>query len=412
MRRTLYAAISVSVFLLSFSTTLRGQITDSSRLYADTIPALQSIPKPATPVTIDSSNALERTIEPRSPSAGIFPTGDLRSLDGLFIGLGYKQSNRKGGRSYQKLSVMKNLKSEAFQAKYQAEWFSISRQLDITADAFADIKGNILNFFGRGNDSQFDEGTDFQKYYRVKFSLYQLDPALRFKLTKHGALSFGPSIQFFSYSTEENDERFIGQYLSATENATISHTKGHAGIKISYVRDTRNSELLPSAGTNFSISGLGYTGLNSYSSSFAQLFSQLSLYRSLNRKGSFVLAERFGGAFTLGKTAFYQSAFLGSQDNLLGFRKFRFAGDHVVYNNLEARLTVLDITTKARPWKLGLIGFYDAGRVWADNDKSTEIHQGYGGGLFLTPLNRIVLRAVAGFSNERMQLTAAVRQRF
>ena len=44
------------------------------------------------------------------------------------------------------------------------------------------------------------------------------------------------------------------------------------------------------------------------------------------------------GGYTAGNTTFYQSLFLGGHANLQGYRQFRFADEHMLYNNTEIRI--------------------------------------------------------------------------
>ncbi|MBC7913510.1 MAG: BamA/TamA family outer membrane protein [Pyrinomonadaceae bacterium] len=351
-----------------------------------------------------------------SNSSGISPTADLRSIDGLFLGLGYKIT-REGFRkepygSRQKFSALKSLNSKAIMLQYNAEWISIFKNTDLKIDGLADTRGNILNFFGRGNDTNFDQTGDFRTYYRANFSFYQLEPVFRIQPNKKLTITAGPSIQHFTFNPKDNVGRNIISPAIRNQYDNLTQDKTHAGMLLTIGWDTRDSKIVPSKGLNFSIRMQGYEGLNKYSNAYAQVFPQVSFFQSLDSKGKVVLANRTGAGFTFGQTEFYQSAFLGSQDNLLGFRKFRFAGDNLIYNNFEARVTLPNFIHYVLPGKIGLIGFYDAGRVWIENDQSNTIHHGYGGGIFLAPFNRLFIRAVAGFSDEGLQPSIALRQRF
>jgi hemolysin activation/secretion protein len=74
----------------------------------------------------------------------------------------------------------------------------------------------------------------------------------------------------------------------------------------------------------------------------------------------------------------------------------RFAGDRSFYNNNEVRMKLFNIKTYLFPAEMGIHGFFDTGRVWVKNDPSTptgtsnEWHQGYGGGLWLSPFAKAV----------------------
>lgn len=415
--RTFMIKLISTAILLQFALFASGQIstnrTDQINIYSFSRPSTAKYIHDTRTVR-DTAKTADAFSKLSGNKSGFFPAVDLRALDGLYLGGGYRlvgSDTTNGSPSVQKISAMKNLNSEAFQIKYTADLKSVFGKNDLVIDGFADMKGNILNYFGRGNETAFDDSGDFQKYYRVKFSLLQFSPAIRFNLSDVVKLTVGPSIQHSRFDADDNDGRFINTPAMVSETENLGENKTHGGLTLNFAWDTRDNVLLPASGINFTVLTQAFTGMNDYSGKFAQVFPQISFYKSLDAKGKLVLAERLGAGFSAGKTAFYQNAFLGSQDNLLGYRKFRFAGDNLLYNNLEARLTVLDIPGKQN-LKAGLIGFYDVGRVWVSSETSDAIHHGYGAGIFLSPLNRILARVVAGFSEEGMQLTAAVRQRF
>jgi hypothetical protein len=125
-----------------------------------------------------------------------------------------------------------------------------------------------------------------------------------------------------------------------------------------------------------------------------------------------VISDRVGGGITIGKQAFYQSQFLGGQGNLLGYREFRFGGQHSLYNNLEMRLKVANFVNYILPGEFGVVGFHDIGRVWKKSEYSDVWHQGYGGGIYFAPASLVVIRAVAGYSNEGWYPYIAMKLRY
>ncbi|MCH5684523.1 BamA/TamA family outer membrane protein [Niabella sp. W65] len=91
---------------------------------------------------------------------------------------------------------------------------------------------------------------------------------------------------------------------------------------------------------------------------------------------------------------------MGGHDNLRGFRNYRFAGEHMLYNNLELRMRLAQIGSYILPGQLGATFFYDAGKVWVKGTASGEIHQGVGGGIYFAPANIAVFQLLAGYSKE------------
>jgi len=71
-----------------------------------------------------------------------------------------------------------------------------------------------------------------------------------------------------------------------------------------------------------------------------------------------------------------------------------------MYLNTELRLNVLKIRGSVLPGMLGVLGFFDVGRVWADDEISNLWHTGYGFDIWYDIVGEIVLRFSVGFSNE------------
>lgn len=325
--------------------------------------------------------------------------------DRLLLGLSYKIV-QPGFRkmpygSIHSFSFLHSFATEGFRFNYNAELFKVLGKADITlrADVFA--PENSQNFYGLGNETSFHKTGDFVRYYRARFSLYQFDPALRWT-TARSAISVGPSFQYFRYNKDDNNGRFIEQVdeLNSADSAVMTKDKAYAGLMVNYINNNRNSDILPATGTYLDTRVTAYKGLNSFSNSIVQFAAAFSAYQPISKKKGIILTDRIGGGLTFGKQAFYQSQFLGGQGNLLGYREFRFGGQHSLYNNLELRVKVTDFINYIIPGQFGLIGFHDIGRVWRKGEQSNVWHQGYGGGIYFAPASLAVLRFVMGHSNE------------
>ncbi len=64
------------------------------------------------------------------------------------------------------------------------------------------------------------------------------------------------------------------------------------------------------------------------------------------------------------------------------------------------RAKIGDFVSYVLPGQVGLIGFYDVGRVWATNEKSDAWHHGFGGGMYFAPASLAIFRFVMGKSEE------------
>lgn len=322
--------------------------------------------------------------------------------DGLLAGLSYKIVNpgfRKqpyGNSQY--FAFLHSFATTAFRFNYRGDWLKLFGKADLTVKADAYAPDNSQNFFGVGNETANEERI---RYYRARFNIYQIESTLRWRRPK-STFSIGPSFQLYKYDAEDNEGRFITNtsQLHSYDSLTVAKNKWYGGVVINFINNTRDNEILPTLGSYIDFKWSAYKGLNTYARSFGQFTGSISLYKNLDGRAKFVLADRFGGGITVGKPAFYQNQFLGGQGNLLGYRQFRFAGEHSFYNNLELRAKLGDFVSYVLPGQVGLMGFWDVGRVWKDSEKSDAWHHGVGAGMYFAPASLTIFRFVMGHSNE------------
>lgn len=72
----------------------------------------------------------------------------------------------------------------------------------------------------------------------------------------------------------------------------------------------------------------------------------------------------------------------------------------MAYNNIEVRLRLFDFVSYVTPGTIGAIAFNDVGRVWTPGESSSQMHDGYGGGLYFIPAELVLIQGVVGFSKE------------
>jgi hypothetical protein len=322
--------------------------------------------------------------------------------DGLLLGLAYKRISpgfrKQPYGNTQQVSFLHSFATTAFRFNYRGDWLKVLGKADFTLKADAYAPDNTQNFFGVGNETKYD---DRIKYYRSRFNIYQIEPGLRWRRPK-SVFSISTHFQFYKFDNEDNIGRITTNVsqLHSFDSLTISKNKLYGGVIVSFVNNTRDNDLLPTLGSYVDFKWSAYKGLNEYASSFGQFTGSISLYKNLDGRSKLVLADRFGGGITVGKPAFYQNLFLGGQGNLLGYRQFRFAGQHSFYNNLELRAKLGDFVSYVLPGQVGLMGFYDVGRVWKTDEKSEVWHHGVGAGLYFAPASLTVFRFVMGYSRE------------
>ena len=85
---------------------------------------------------------------------------------------------------------------------------------------------------------------------------------------------------------------------------------------------------------------------------------------------------------------FYQAATI----DLRGFRDNRFIGKQSFYQYSDLRLDMGKLKNPFTPLKYGLFAGFDYGRVWFPGERSHSWHTSYGGGIWLTFLNKFTTK--------------------
>lgn len=335
-------------------------------------------------------------------------TAAANADDGFLLGLGFKYTGVDGFRKLpystsQSLMLTHAFASDAFRIQYTGEWIDAIGKADLVLKTDLQGPANRINFFGLGNETALDKSGNYHRFYRARYDLYNFSPSLRWHTSAGSDFSAGPAIQHYRYNSEDNADRFIGSAQArqfAYDSLTLGNTKTHVGLALNFTSNRRDNNILPKSGYFFNVDVAGFKGINDAANSYAQIRPEFTYYQKLNSRGTIVLSDRIGGGVTLGKPEFYQSLYLGGQGNLLGYLKYRFAGQQMVFNNLQARMKLFDVASYILPGQFGITGFYDAGRVWVKADDSDKWHQGTGGGLYFSPAGLTVLQVLAGHSEE------------
>ena len=144
--------------------------------------------------------------------------------------------------------------------------------------------------------------------------------------------------------------------------------------------------------------------MNGNAGNLTQAHWDMRLFASFKSKARIVYAFRLGAGHNFGEFKFPQAQYLGGTENLRGYRKDRFAGRTMVYNNSEIRLKVADFKTYLFPGSFGLFVFNDVGRVWSDQEESEDWHVGNGAGIWISPVRRFVITAAYTRSKEEKGL--------
>lgn len=328
--------------------------------------------------------------------------------DGLSLGLAFKLTRhgfrKEPYKATHSFAVNHSLSTSAFRFRYNNEFIGVlGEKMDLVTDIDVKSPNNTTNFFGYGVNSVYDKTQPGKfKFYRARYDLADAYLLLRQRFSDKVSLSFGPTFQYFEMDIDDkfNATRFISNTAANGLNpATLFTKQKYLGALVQLNIDTRDHKVLPQKGVYWEtrmrhLSGLGSTKYNT-----TQLNTDISFYFDLIHD-RLTFADRIGGGFNSNDFEFHQAQYLGSDENLRGYRKYRFAGKSKFYNQAELRLRLANFKTYLFPAAFGIHAFVDAGRVWVKNDVDSKMRVGYGGGFWFSPLRRILLSFTYAVSDE------------
>ncbi|MEP6615551.1 MAG: BamA/TamA family outer membrane protein [Ginsengibacter sp.] len=324
--------------------------------------------------------------------------------DKLLVGIGF--SSKKYGfmkspfAVSQKLTTLYAISHKAYQVKYQGIFNDAIFHRDILVNAEI-VNPTLNNFFGLGNQTEKLPGKQLE-YYRTRYKYLHGDLLLRRKYGDLLSVSYGPTYYHYWNEFEDNKGRILADPQAlGLDSSSIYSVKDYAGAKFKIDLSYLNNQLFPSRGIEWNTEFSSLFGLNSNSKNLTKLTSDMTVYASLNNERKFFAIIRLGGGHIFSKNyEYFQALNLGSNNFNRGFRKNRFSGSSLAYGSMELRVKLYKSQSYILPGDVGVIGFYDIGRVWKKEEISHRWHQSFGGGLYYAPFNLIVISGTVGISSE------------
>jgi hypothetical protein len=248
----------------------------------------------------------------------------------------------------------------------------------------------VMNYFGTGNETIYPDTV--RNYNRTHTTRFYGGIGVSKDLAHHHAEL---TVFYQTLQLKKTPNKYISENFAV--DPSLFNPRYFGGVEAGYNFTNTNSTITPSRGIDFNLAAAWLQNLQVNNRSFINLLSNLSVYLPISRQ--FTLAVRAGGATLSGKADFYHLNKLGGNVNLRGYDRERFYGKSSFYNNNELRWL-----TNTRNYlfngKIGLLAFFDEGRVWNPGEISSKWHTGYGAGLILVPFNKIALTATYCTSTE------------
>jgi hypothetical protein len=254
-------------------------------------------------------------------------------------------------------------------------------------DASITTNNYTENFFGYGNDSQFDNSLDFD------------DNRILMQQQSAG-ISIGKSGDYGSHFN-------VGfEYLGVEADASTPASTGIENQRDDYLTyhfdyqfESYDNKRFKTRGTVLK-ADLGYTDNLANGENFASIDPSIKFWNALDSERRLVIQTSINGQLRIGDDPlFYQAARLGADRGLRGYRQDRYAGNYALSGSIDLRYDMVPIKTALLPLRLVPYLGVDTGRVWTTSDDLADFRTSYGGGLELA-LTGLVNARISYFNTD------------
>ena len=325
------------------------------------------------------------------------------STDGFIIGASFT-THRPGFRripwAYTHfMSAAFSTGTGGFQGRVESRYHdAFGDEWDATIGLGGSTASFVNNFYGFGNETLSTSTT--RSFYHVGLAELMAEASVIRRVEQSLELRLGGGGVY--RMVEDDSTRFVGTPaagLSPDAFGGAYFVNGFASLTLNAVDNPVN----PRQGFRWTGRSDVFGGLNEPASTFLALGSDLTAYFSPSFHPQVTFAARAGVGHNIGTFPFYEAQSLGGTNNLRGLRRQRYSGRTVAFQNVEARARVVESISQVLPLGIGVLGFLDNGRVWADGESSATWHQGYGGGLWFSALDLFVMSATLAQGDDGLQ---------
>ena len=260
------------------------------------------------------------------------------------------------------------------------------------------------NFYGLGNNTALNSKD--RNFYRVRSEEYSANVNLDRVLQNKHKFTFG--VGYSSYRIISDTSRFLVKSSSILTPA-MKGNEEFGAINASYVFQTLNDSILPTKGISFKIGGDYIDNIGRSQNNVTHYAAETNVYIPISKK--FSLKVRAGGSGLSGDPQFYQYNKIGGSETLRGHQRDRYQANSTAFNQNELRF-ITNLRSKIFNGKIGVFALYDQGRVWLNGETSKKLQSAYGGGIILSPFNRLSLTAAFAASDEDSNIHVGIMRPF
>jgi hypothetical protein len=338
---------------------------------------------------------------------GIIPQIFYNNDDRIYAGLGFisvKQKWRKDPfANTHYVDVKYSFPQKGFSSTYYSTFRHLIGKWDLNSYAnFDQIRWT--NFYGLGNESQLlSKDRDF---YRIRSEEFIGRIGVDRVIKNQHRFYINGFIQ--TYKTLNDTDRYLAKQTAV--NVLPSRiTNQYAGAELGYVYQNINDSVLPTKGVAFNLHGSYIDDIQRSKGSIEKYGAETNIYLPVTRKFSFLF--RAGGTTLSGNPQFYQYNKIGGSETLRGYQRNRFYGNSTAFSQNDLRF-ITNFRSRVFNGKIGVFGLFDAARVWLDGESSNTWHTAVGGGIILSPFNRVSISAAYAKSGEDANIHVRIMKPF
>ncbi|MFB0902985.1 MAG: metallophosphoesterase [Nonlabens sp.] len=273
--------------------------------------------------------------------------------------------------------------TRGFDLTYKGTFAGVFNQMNLTLKARFSGPMFAENFFGLGNETvNNDDDLEFD-FNRIRLSELSGGIGVSYKGEYGSHLKGGIEVQ--SYQVEADEGRFLeSEFANPSSNPDFFERKWFVEINGGYKYESYDNNLNPTRGMIFDLVAGINADKDDIGNTFGYIKPKLGFYNALNRDRKLVLKTLAQATINIGDSyEFYQSAQIGQNNGLRGYRTQRFSGESAFASSIDVRYSFNEFKTGVVPLQMGIFTGVDVGRVWQDGEDSNKWHNNFGGGFWV-----------------------------
>ncbi len=300
--------------------------------------------------------------------------------------------------------------TQGFEFSYKGEFAHVIHNWNLAIDARITSDNYAINFFGIGNETNYDDDAVDLDFNRTRIRQWHFEPSLIYKTDGNVDVHF--SARLAAHQVEDDANGFANVFFDSEND--VFENQIYAGAEAGIHFNNKEGLLaFPRRGLEFGVlAGYKQNIDSDFDNKFTYITPTASFIYPIHESGLAVLATKVQADFILGDSyEFYHAATVGGNNSLRGFRNERFLGQTSFFQTTDLRVCFIEQRTGFIPLRIGVTGGFDLGRVWNDNEDSKKWHNSYGGSVFVNGFQAFTANIGYYQSNEdnRIIFTAGFR---